>query len=172
MRIAFYGGQTAGLVVLLTLLARKDCKVVYVVPQDNNISTVARQYKIKTLTKSSLNKKPVISKLKKNIDVFICCHGKTILLEAFVTNIKSVNIHPCLYLYKGAKPVQRLIADKNPKASVGSHFMTKEIDLGKVLVEYFTNIDDIEKKTEAEIYSQLYPIYVKVLNKTLDKLRR
>ncbi len=169
MRIAFYGGQTAGLVVLLTLLA-KDYDIVFVIPEDELINHAAKLFKLKIKSKLFLNKKSFIKELKERVDLLICCHGREILPNELIHNLKCINLHPCLYKYKGARPVMRLIKDKNPKASVGSHWMVSKVDSGSVILEKFKKIKSVQSKTEAEVYNELYPVYVEVIIESLKKL--
>ena len=169
MKVAFYGGQTAGIVVLLTLLAKRY-SVNYVIPEDDGIKNIALGLQLPIYPKNLLNNEKFINNLKNNIDLLICCHGRKILTPQLVNTVKCINIHPCLYKYKGARPIKRLIRDKNPKASVASHYMTEQVDLGKVIIERFINIPGVESKTEAEIYHDLYPLYESVIIETLNKL--
>jgi len=169
MKVAFYGCQTAGIIILLMLISKK-VRVKYVITEDRNIKNVATSFGLKIKQKSALDDANFINTLAKDIDFFICCHGKKILSSKFVKNIKSINFHPCLYKYKGANPVERLIADGNPLASVASHWMTEVVDGGKTIVEEYIKIKDVKRKTAADIYNLLYPLYLKVLIKTLDKI--
>lgn len=171
MKIAFYGGQTAGIIVLLALLSLKN-DVRYVIAEDDGLKKIASDLKIALKNKDSLNDKKTIDYLAKKIDVFICCHGRKILSTEFIERIRCVNIHPCLYKYKGARPVARLIQDGNPKASVASHWMTEKIDAGETIVEIFKNIKDLNKKNEADVYNELYPLYVKVIMETIEKISK
>lgn len=170
MQIAFYGGQTAGIVVLLTILA-KNHKISFIIPQDNTIRELAVFFKLNILEKENLENPDTISLIKKKSDLFICCHGRKIFSKRFVQNIRCINLHPCLYKYKGANPIARLIKDNNPKASVAAHWMTENIDEGKTIIEKFKKIQSISSKSESEIYDELYPLYSKVLTETLMKLK-
>ncbi|MEK7165970.1 MAG: formyltransferase family protein [Patescibacteria group bacterium] len=169
MKIAFYGGETAGVVALLTLLARKQ-NVVVIFPQDAKLNLIAEQFKLEQQDKLQLKNPQYIQKLSKKVDLIICCHGRLILPNELVSKVKSINLHPCLYKYKGLRPIRQLIADKNPRASVASHWMIEKIDAGQTIIEEFKKIENIQTKTEADIYNELYPIYVKVLIKTLEKI--
>ena len=80
---------------------------------------------------------------------------------------KCINLHPCLYKFKGLKPVKKLIDAGITKASVGSHYMTEKIDSGEVIVEKFI---EVEGKTEVEVYNELYVLYSEVLLETLKKV--
>ena len=169
MKIAFYGGQTAGMIVLLALKATNQ-QVAYVIPDDDKIRQTAQLFSVPIVDREQLNTPSFIERLKADIDLFICCHGWKILSREFVTTINCINFHPCLYRYKGLHPIRRLIADKNSKASVAVHRMTEKIDEGEVIVELFKTIEDIGHKTEADVYNELYPLYIKALYVVLNAL--
>ena len=167
MRIAFYGGQTAGMISLLSLLGTQH-SVRFVFPEDRKVETIAELFKLSILPKKDLNTAATIRLIANSVDLFICCHGKKVLSRAFVTSIRCINLHPCLYLYKGAHPIRRLIADHNPKASVAAHWMTEIVDQGNTIVELFETINNIKNKSEADVYAALYPLYVKTFIMTLQ----
>lgn len=166
MKIAFYGGQSTGMMVLLNLIA-KGHNIRAVFCEDEKIEKIAKEFKLQIFPKHKLDDQELTEKLAKHVDLLLCCHGKKILKPYLVKSIPCINIHPCLYKYKGAKPIQRLIRDGNSKASVASHWMTEKVDSGKVIVEKFTRIDSIKNKVEADVYNDLYPLYIEVVNDTL-----
>jgi len=168
MRIVFYGGKQAGMIVLLSLLALKE-KIVCIIPTDDLVERVGHIFKINVKKTKNINNKKFVYFLKKmNPDLLICCHGRQIL-EKEILSINSINLHPCLYKYKGSRPIERLLKDKNKKASVGAHWITEKIDQGKVIVEEFI---EIEGKTPIEVYNELYPLYCKVIIKTINKIKK
>lgn len=169
MKIAFYGGQTAGLVSLLTILGLgHEITVVYA--EDVQIARIAQIFNINQGNKKNLNDLENIRHIAKKADILICCHGRIILKKILLSAIPCFNIHPCLYKYKGAYPIRRLIQEKNSLASVASHIMTEAVDQGKTLIELFTKITHVEHKTEIEVYSELYPLYAEVTKETLTKI--
>lgn len=169
MKIALYAGQTAGLVVLTTLLALKH-QITTIFPDDDKLFSAAELFELKTGDKTTLNNQGTIKQLTKSCDIFICCHGWKILSKSFVTSLRCINFHPCLYQYKGLHPITRLIKEKNSRASVATHWMTEEIDKGQTIVEEFVHIKGISSKTEADVYNELYPLYIKVARETLASL--
>lgn len=169
MKIVFYGGETAGLIVLLTLIAKAQ-NIQYVIPEDEKVRQAAEAFHLKILDKFFLDDENFLENLKDNIDLFICCHGREILSARLVNSLKCINLHPCLYKYKGAKPVVRLIAEGNTKASVASHLMTDKVDSGETIVEIFKEIHNVSDKSEAEVYNELYSLYCQVIIKTLEKI--
>jgi len=166
MRVIFYGGKQAGMITLLTLLALKE-KIICVIPVDEIIEETARNFKLKIKKIKDINNKKFVDYLKSlKPDLFVCCHGRQILKKD-ILSIGCINLHPCLYKYKGVNPIERLLRDNEKKASVGVHWMTEEVDRGKVIEEEFLRT---EGKTPVEIYNELYPIYSKVLIKALNKI--
>ena len=100
-------------------------------------------------------------------DLLVCCHGRQILKEDLLS-IGCINLHPCLYKYKGADPIVRLLADKETRASVGVHWMRKEVDEGEVIVERFLEVDG---SGVVEVYNQLYPLYSQALVEALNRIK-
>lgn len=171
MNIIFYGARQAGLISLLTLMALKE-NIVCVIPCDDLVEKIAKRFNLKIFKPQSLNTPSSIDYIKKlKPDLFVCCHGREILKKDLLTILKfnSINIHPCLYKYKGAHPIKRLLRDKETKASVAVHYMTEEIDQGEVIIENFVNVK--ECKTEIEVYNKLYPYYSFTLLDALKKIK-
>ena len=102
--------------------------------------------------------------------MIISIHGRELIPDKILGQVKygGINIHPCLWKYKGADPIKRLIADKSPIASVGAHRMTDKVDEGEVLVEHFIHLQPYQ--SEADVYNQLYPLYPIVLIEALRKV--
>jgi hypothetical protein len=46
---------------------------------------------------------------------------------------------------------------------VAMHWMSEKIDGGKVIYEEFKMIKEISTKNEAQVYNELYPLYISVL---------
>ena len=153
MKVMFYGGRQSGMIVLLSILAKK-IEVCYVIPEDDIVRTVADQFNIKIIEKGQVNDKIVADIVKKDkIDLFVCCHGKRIIKDNILGSCECINVHPCLYKYKGAEPISRLIKDDNTKASVAVHKMTDKVDDGDVMIELFK---DVELDSVVSVYNQLY----------------
>lgn len=169
MKIAFYGGETAGYISLLALLAKKYL-VTRVYAEDEKIQSLAKLFKIPHSEKSLLDESNHIRNPKNEADLLVCCHARKILKKYLIDTIPSINLHPCLYAYKGGHPIQRLIAEKNSRASVACHWMIEKVDAGEVIVERFIQIKGVAQKSEAEVYNELYPLYTQVLIESLEKL--
>lgn len=168
MKIIFYGGKQAGMVALLALLSQKQ-EIVCVVPVDEVVAGIAECLGLNTKKVDDINNPNFIDYLKGlNPDLFFCCHGRQIIKKPLLKMVKSVNLHPCLYKYKGKDPILRLLADQEKKASVGAHFMVEKVDAGSILVEEFIETNG---KTPVEVYNDLYPLYALVTIKVLEKLK-
>lgn len=110
----------------------------------------------------SINQKGFIDSVYKS-DLFFSVHGREIVPEEMlaIPPLGCVNVHPCLYKYKGANPVQRMLDDDNSKASVAVHYMVEKVDAGEVILEEFV---DVAGTTVEEVYNELYPYYIKAIS--------
>lgn len=172
MKIIFYGGKQAGLIGLLSIKAAGH-KIACVVPADETVEMAAKKLKLRVFKPKDINSKKSIDFLRKfNCDLLVCCHGRKILEKSLLELPKKgcINVHPCLFKYKGAGPIGRLLADGGKKASVGIHFMTEKIDCGKTLVEKFISIGD--EKNVLEVYNILYPLYAIAIIEAIEKLEK
>jgi len=168
MKIIFYGGKQTGLTTLLTLLTMKE-NVVCVIPVDEIVGEIARKLNLNVKEVKDINDAEFVEYLHGlKPDLLVCCHGRQILKKD-ILSIGCINLHPCLYKYKGASPIERLLKDKEKKASVGVHWMIEEVDKGEVIEEEFL---EVKGETPAEVYNKLYPIYSKVLMKAIDKIKK
>ena len=168
MNIIFYGGRQAGIVSLLTLMALGH-KIACVIPVDDSMELVANGSILSIKKPKNINEKKFIDYLKTlNADLFVCCHGRQIIKSLWILNkLKAINMHPCLYKYKGADPIKRLLEDKSKKASVGVHWMTEKVDEGMVITEHFK---EIISDTTIGVYNELYPLYATSLIEALRKI--
>ena len=164
MRIIFYGGRQAGMIQLLTLLALGH-KVVCVIPIDEPVEATAKSLGLEVKKPEDINDDKFVDYLETlGADLFVCCHGRQIIKPRLLGSMKAINTHPCLYKYKGAEPIRRLLEDKNTKASVGVHWMAEKVDEGEVIVEDFK---EVTGTTMEGVYNELYPLYSKVLIEVL-----
>jgi len=168
LKICFIGGNQAGIIGILTLLA-KECKILSAVSYSKNLTNILNSFKIRLY--KSVNEKKFIKDLKQS-DLLFSVHGKEIVKPSLLKlpRYGGINLHPYLYKYKGKSPVERALKDKNFKASVGAHIMTNKVDQGEVLVETFLDVS--EAKSVQEIYNQLYPYYCLITLKVLKLLMR
>lgn len=164
MKISFLGGKQAGCIGLLTLKAI-NCEILSAVPYDLNVKILAETLEIPIF--SSVHNEQFIDIVKKS-DLLISVHGREIVPKEIINlpSIGSINVHPCLYKYKGANPIQRMLNDNNSKArigikaSIGIHYMTEKVDEGDIIIENFITTNG---KNVLEVYNDLYPYYSKTI---------
>jgi methionyl-tRNA formyltransferase len=160
------GARQAGCIGLLAALGR-GIEIHAVVRHDDYVGELAGSLELQTFA-SILD-----SDLEMTLagsDLLISVHGREVVPPEVLSLPRrgGINVHPCLYAYKGANPVGRLLEDGNPRASVGVHKMTERVDEGELLVEEFV---DVGGETTIEgVYNRLYPYYAIALVKAIDVL--
>lgn len=166
VKVGFIGARQAGIIGLLAVLSQK-VNVLGLVYYEDIIKELACLLGIPIF--SSI-KDERFQELLKECDLLISVHGREIVSKKILSLPKygGINAHPCLYKYKGADPIGRLLEDKNEKGSVAVHFMTGSVDEGEVICEQF--IDVGRCSTREEIYNKLYPLYAKVIIEALRRL--
>lgn len=159
MEVTYTGARQAGCIALLTLKALGH-DVVGVFPWDTMVGGLAVELGI-----------PISSVEKKPSDLLFSVHGRGIIPRTTLDLFKygGINIHPCLYKYKGADPVGRLLTDGGTRASVAAHRMTDDVDEGEVLGEIFVDLVCGEATVEA-VYNQLYPYYSLIIIRALKEI--
>ena len=164
LKTAFVGGKQAGCIGLLTLCAA-GCTPRAVVAYDEMVLQLSNSLGLPT--ERSVRESGFEAALSE-CDLLVSVHGREIVSkrQLDLTALGGINVHPCLYGYKGSDPVNRLIQDGNTKASIGVHRMTEQVDEGEVLVEDFVNVDG--KTTAEAVYNALYPYYSMTLLKALS----
>ena len=164
MKTVFMGGKQAGCIGLLTLCATGN-RPEAVVSYGDDLGVLAMTLGIPTWIRISV---PQFQEALAEADLLVSVHGREIVSDDLLALPKygGINVHPCLYRYKGANPVGRLLKDENIRASVGVHRMTAKVDEGEVLVEEFVDVGG--KKTVEEVYNALYPYYATALIKALE----
>lgn len=103
-----------------------------------------------------------------NFDLFICIHGNKIIEESILNKGMFINIHPCLFKYKGHNPIRKYIKNGDTLGSVESQKMILEVDSGDVIHQEFFHTNKCN--TYAEFYNEALPYYFMVLSKTLEKI--
>lgn len=167
LKICFIGGSQAGIIGVLAVLSaghRVLCAVAY----SEALYGMLKILKIPLYC--SVNDKNFVRSLKK-ADLLLSVHGREIVKKELIKlpRIGAINLHPYLYKYKGANPVERAFADRDFNASVGAHMMEEMVDEGRVLIEEFADAGG--SKSVEEIYNRLYPLYGSVLLKVLDMVK-
>lgn len=98
--------------------------------------------------------------------ILLSVHGREIVPESILNKyIYTANVHPFYDKYKGKSPVKRALEDNCREADVTSHKMIATVDEGNIL---FQEKKIVTGNTEEEIYSELYPLYAKVIKDTMD----
>jgi len=167
MKVIFYGGRMAGLANLLATMALGH-EVLCVVPVDDIVESVALKLGLNVKKPKNINEEEFVDYLESlGAEVFLCCHGRQIIKPRILKLFKCVNFHPCLYKYKGADPIKRLLAEGNTKASVAAHWMVEKVDEGGVIVE---NFKEVQSTTEIGVYNELYPVYAQTLIDMFKKI--
>ena len=166
-KISFMGGKQAGCIGLLSLYAAK-CHVIGVVAYDEFVEALSKKLNLPIF--SSIHEDKFIDLVSKS-DLLVSVHGREIVPPEILKRplIGCINVHPCLYKYKGADPVGRLLMEKNTKASVGVHYMVEKVDVGEVIVEKFVDVSG--KNTVGEVYNKLYPYYALAIIEAIDKIQ-
>lgn len=168
LKVVFLGGKQAGCVGLLATIAAGCCVQALVHYDDlvDGLGVALHLPRFASIAADGLRETLTAS------DLLISVHGREVVSSDLLSlpRLGGINVHPCLYAYKGADPVGRLLADRNPRASVGVHRMTQELDRGSVLVEEFVDVS--EAKTVTDVYNRLYPHYAIALLKAISLVRR
>lgn len=164
LQICFMGGRQAGVIGVLTALA-KDNNIVAAVSYSDDLKAVLDSFDIAVY--ETIRDKDFIRSLS-NADLLLSIHGREIVKSDMLKlpRFGAVNVHPYLYKYRGADPVGRAFRDGEFKASVGAHIMQERVDEGSVLVEDFVDVSGAG--SVPEIYNKLYPHYAAVVSKALD----
>lgn len=166
-KVVFSGGKQAGCVGLLTVIAA-GCRIQGVVFYDSIVKNLATSLGLRTFASI---RQPEVKRLLSDSDLLVSVHSRDIVSRKLLElpRFGGINVHPCLYRYKGLNPVSRLLQDGCTQASVGVHRMTEVIDEGEVLAEEF--VDVTGKRSEEEVYNTLYPFYALALLKALRVLK-
>lgn len=164
LKICFMGSRQAGIIGALTVLSRGN-NMLSAVSYSENLTTILNLCGISVY--NTVNHKDFVRTLRES-EVLLSVHGREIVGPALLRLPKRacINIHPYLYKYKGAKPVERALKDGEFRASVGAHIMEGETDAGSVLIEEFVDVSGTS--TVEETYNLLYPYYSIVVLKVLD----
>jgi methionyl-tRNA formyltransferase len=162
------GAKQAGIIGLLTALA-KGHRIVRAVSYSEDLSDLLGDLRIPG--HRSIHEDGFVEAMK-NADLLLSVHGREIvgrrLLE--MPKLGAINVHPFLYKYKGANPVERALTDGEKRGSVGVHFMTERVDEGPVVCEEFIELPAVA--SVVEVYNLLYPLYARAIARSLDELER
>ena len=155
MKIVFYGRRNVGMLVLTYLVAKgHSVKVI----SDDVVAETAKIFNCPVVNFENMGE----------FDLFICCHGSKIIDKKYLIKGKFINLHPCLYKYKGHSPIKRYIENKDESGSVECQWMIEEVDAGEVIHQEFFETPKVT--TFAEFYNIALPYYLKAIDKALEKI--
>ena len=157
-KIILYGNRNTGILVLNYLLAKGYS--VKVITEDDDVEDICSILGIKIVTFETMGK----------FDLFICCHGRKIISDKYLSMGKFINIHPCLYKYRGNNPIRKYIDNKDTHATVEVQHMIKEVDAGEVIGRI--NFETPVIETYAEFYNIAYRYYIKCLDYSLKTISK
>lgn len=160
MKILLYANRNVGLIALSYLVGEKH-DVSVISDGDQNMFWLAGSLGCRILNLDVDWGEP---------DLFICVHGRKIIPKEKLVTGKFVNIHPCLFKYKGHNPIKRYIENKDTLASVESHYMTPIVDEGEVIHQEFFYTQEITNYEQ--FYDAAMVVYFKCLSETLNKITR
>lgn len=129
---------------------------VKVISDDSNVLWLAQRMDCQIVTLEDMGE----------FDLFICIHGNKIIPKEYLQKGIWVNVHPCLFKYKGRNPVFRHIENKDTVGSVGCHYMIATVDEGRLIYE--EKFDTQIVANYADFYNIALPFYFKVVHKSLE----
>lgn len=156
MTIVLYTRRNVGLIALSYLVAKGH--TIKVISDDENVLWLA----------GTLGCEVVDIETMGEFDIFVCLHGNKIIDKKYLVTGKFINIHPCLYKYKGHNPIKRYILNEDNHGTVESQYMIEEADAGEVIhkEDFFTG----KCSNFADFYNVALPYYYKCLDATLKKI--
>jgi len=156
MTVIFYGRTQMGTVVLSYLVAKGyDVRVI---PEDDLIRDMCKYYDLDIINLDTMGW----------FDLFICCHGSKIIPAGYLIEGKFINMHSCLWKYKGKDPIRRYIDNKDTEASIESHYMVPEIDAGEVITRVLFNTPIVD--SYGDYFNIALPYYLQCIDETLKKI--
>lgn len=155
--IILYTRRNVGLIALSYLVAKGH--MVRVLTDDQQVKWLAKKLNC-----------GVISGFDQmgDYDLFLSVHGWKIVPDKYLNEGKAVNVHPCLFKFKGHDPIARYIANGETLASVGAHQMTSVVDEGELVYEEF--FDTPVCKNYADFYNVAFYHYFTVIDKILEQV--
>lgn len=98
-------------------------------------------------------------------DLFLSVHGDKVIPMIYLLGRPAVNVHPCLFKYKGHNPIKRYIANKDTNGSVEAHIMETKPDSGAVIAGSYFETGVVN--SYAEYYNIALQHYYITINKVL-----
>ncbi len=148
--VILYARRNVGLCALSYLVAQG--LVVKVISDDEDILWMADELGCEVVTMETMG----------DYDLLLSVHWHKIIPSEYFNGV-CVNIHPCLFKYKGHNPIKRYIENGDTQGSVESHYMTEIPDEGEVIHQEFFETGKIG------LYQEYYDIALKYYFKLLDR---
>lgn len=142
------------------------CVLAYLVAKGHSVKVISDDPTVLELA-GMLNCPIVNFETMGEFDLFVCCHGNKIIDKKYL-NGKFINIHPCLYKYKGHNPIKRFIENKDESASVEAQWLIEEVDAGDVIHSEFFETSKVTNY--AEFYNIALPYYFRCIDRALRKI--
>lgn len=133
---------------------------VKVVTNDMNVVSVAKLYGCELVGAEYMG----------TFDMVLSVHWDKIIPTFLFNRKPAVNIHPCLFKYKGKDPIRKHIDNKDTVGSVAAHHMIDKVDEGKLICEYM--FDTGVCRSYGEFYNTAFLYYYKTINKVLETVFR
>jgi phosphoribosylglycinamide formyltransferase-1 len=116
----------------------------------------------------------LVDAIPKNTDLIVCAGFLSILNESFFNQISIpiINIHPSLLPKFGGKGMwgnyvhDAVLAEKETESGATVHFVTKEVDAGKIILQKSVQIskDETAQTLANRIHEIEYEIYPKAID--------
>ena len=130
--------------------------------------------KIFNFKSKNVSEKKILLELKKNRIGLICLAGfMKIISKSFIKNFKGkiLNIHPSLLpKYKGLNTHQRAIENKEKFSGCTVHYVTSQLDSGKIILQKKIGIkkNETQKSLAKKILVQEHKLYPKSILKIFN----
>lgn len=156
-KIVLYTRRNVGLAALSFLVAKGYS--VKVITDDESIIWLAKSLGCKIVTIEKMGR----------FDLFLCVHGNRIIDKKYLVDGKFVNIHPCLFKYKGHNPIKRFILNEDTDGTVESQYLIEEVDGGDVIHKESFHTGHV--LDYAGFYNIAFKFYLRCIDATLKKLK-
>jgi len=154
--IVIYARRNVGMCIIPYIVAKGFA--VKVISDDKDVLWMAESLGLEIITLDSMGE----------FDWFICCHGTTILKKEQLKEGLMLNVHPCLFKYKGRNPIKRYILNEDEYGSVEVQHMIEEVDAGDVI--HREDFHTGKVKTFEAFYNIALPFYFKAIDGAFKKL--
>jgi len=154
--IILYCRRNVGMCIIPYIVAKGFG--VKVISDDEDVLWMAESLGLEIVTLDSMGE----------FDWFICVHGTTILKKEQLKEGRMLNVHPCLFKYRGKNPIAKYILNEDEEGSVEVQYMVEQVDAGEVIhrEDFYTG----KVKTFELFYNIALPFYFKAIDRAFEKL--